>query len=74
MHLKGADKIAKIFGVSRVTVVKWYKCGAPILIVGKKYQTNYYDLWNWIKDKRPELDILPRLKSEEDVKQIRPGH
>lgn len=52
VHLLGADNIAKIFGVSRVTVVKWYKCGAPILILGKKYQTNYHDLWNWIKDKR----------------------
>lgn len=54
MHIKGADNIATIFGVSRATVVKWHKYGAPILIVGKKYQTNYYELWNWIKDKRPE--------------------
>lgn len=48
-HLRGIEEIANIFGVSRATVRLWHKKGAPVLIVGKKYQTNYNDLWTWIK-------------------------
>lgn len=50
-HIKGADEIAKLFGVSRVSVIKWAKCGAPIFIIGKKYQANYTELWDWLKRK-----------------------
>ena len=48
-HIKGADEIAKLFGVSRGTVIKWVKNGAPIRIIGKKYQANYGELWQWLK-------------------------
>jgi len=48
-HIKGADEIAKVFGVSRATVIKWVKKGAPIRIIGKKYQANYGELWEWLK-------------------------
>lgn len=51
LHMKGADEIAQVFGVSRDTVVQWVKDGAPIPLVGKKYQANYAELWDWIKKK-----------------------
>ena len=49
IHMKGADEIALVFGVSRETVVEWVKKGAPIALVGKKYQANYGELWAWMK-------------------------
>lgn len=48
LHMKGADEIAQVFGVSRETVVQWAKDGAPIRKVGKKYQAQYGQLWDWI--------------------------
>lgn len=48
-HLRGAKTIAKVFGVSRKTVVEWRNMGAPIFCFGKKYQANYLELWEWIK-------------------------
>lgn len=51
LHMKGADEIAQVFGVSRETVVHWSKDGAPVHLVGKKYQASYAELWDWIKKK-----------------------
>lgn len=48
VHMKGAQEIATIFGVARKTVIKWSKEGAPIRVVGKKYQARYDQLWDWI--------------------------
>lgn len=48
-HLCGAKNIAKTFGVSRKTVAVWKTKGAPIVVVGKKLQANYLELWNWLK-------------------------
>lgn len=50
-HLKGAAQIAGVFGVSRRTVLAWHLKGAPIALIGKKYQTNYSELWSWLKHK-----------------------
>lgn len=48
IHMKGAAEIASVFGVARETVVQWAKDGAPIRIIGKKYQARYDQLWDWI--------------------------
>jgi hypothetical protein len=46
----GAEAIARTFGVDRKTVLGWKKKGgAPIYLVGGKYQANYRELWDWIK-------------------------
>lgn len=49
-HLQNAETIAEVFGVSRRTVVQWIADGAPIVMVGKKNQANYRELWEWIKE------------------------
>ena len=48
IHLKGAESIGKAFGVKRESVAQWAKNGAPIVIVGGKYQTDYHCLWAWL--------------------------
>ena len=48
VHMKGAGEIASVFGVKRETVVQWHKDGAPIRKIGKKYQAQYGQLWDWI--------------------------
>lgn len=48
IHLKGADEIAKTFGVTRERIVVWAKEGAPIRMIGKRYQANYAELWAWL--------------------------
>jgi hypothetical protein len=30
--------------------MEWAAKGAPIALVGKKYQANYAELWEWIKN------------------------
>ena len=47
-HLKGGNVIGKVFGVSRKTLVGWARAGAPLAVVGKKYQANYYVLLQWL--------------------------
>ena len=60
LHMRGANEIAEVFGVSRDTVIKWAKAGAPIRVVGKKYQAQYGQLWDWIlentEEERPRRD------------------
>lgn len=50
-HLCGADAIARKFRVKRGQVQKWHKAGAPIVYLGKKYQANYAELWEWLKQR-----------------------
>ena len=50
VHMKGADEIAAVFGVSRNTVSRWVQKGAPIRRIGKKYQAQYAQLWDWLVD------------------------
>ena len=57
VHIKGADKIAEVFGVSRGTVVRWVRDGAPIRLIGKKYQASYNRLWEWLLESSKERDI-----------------
>jgi hypothetical protein len=45
----GAEAIARCFGVNRKTVLQWKKTGAPIYLIGNKYQANYRELWDWVK-------------------------
>ena len=47
-HLKGREAIMETFGVSKETVAQWRKEGAPIFVVGRKLQTDYWRLWTWI--------------------------
>lgn len=56
MHLRGAEEIARIFGVKPTTVRHWREMGAPIVLLGKKYQANYQDLWQWLKSRAIESD------------------
>lgn len=49
-HLRGAEEIGGTFGVSRATVVKWVREGAPISYVGRKYQADYTSLSAWLAD------------------------
>lgn len=46
----GAEAIARSFGVKRDTVMKWKGEGAPIYLIGNKYQANYRELWEWLKE------------------------
>lgn len=48
VHMRGADEIAAVFGVKREAIIRWYKAGAPIRIVGRAYQAQYGQLWDWI--------------------------
>lgn len=52
-HLKGALAIARCFGVSRRTVVQWTLEGAPISMVGRKYQASYERLSRWLEERYP---------------------
>ena len=51
IHMTGANEIADVFRVSRRAVVRWARDGAPIYLVGKTYQANYGELWDWLKKK-----------------------
>ena len=52
---QGAEAIAKAIGVSRRTVLRWKRAGAPIYLVGRKYQCRYDELWNWMKKNEKTL-------------------
>lgn len=56
MHLRGAEEIARVFGVKPTTIRHWRELGAPIVLLGKKYQANYQDLWEWLKSSAIESD------------------
>jgi phage terminase Nu1 subunit (DNA packaging protein) len=56
---QGAEAIAKTFGVSRRTVLRWKRAGAPIYKLGgrggTKYQCQYAELWAWIRKNEKKL-------------------
>lgn len=56
---QGAEAIAKALGVSRRTVLRWKKAGAPIYLVGGKYQCRYDKLWDWIAGNEKRLYRKP---------------
>lgn len=47
-HLKGSAAICEAFSVSHDTLVAWVKKGAPVAIVGRKYQADYHVLLAWL--------------------------
>ncbi len=56
VHLRNTKEIAQVFGVKAATVRHWREMGAPIVLLGKKYQANYQDLWQWLKSRAIESD------------------
>lgn len=56
LHLRSSEEIAQVFGVTLESVREWRKQGAPIVLLGKKYQANYFDLWQWLKGRAIESD------------------
>ena len=50
-HLRGMEAIGETFGVSRRTVREWAANGAPIRLVGRKYQASYPELWRWVEER-----------------------
>jgi len=68
-HLKTADEIATVFGVSRKTVIKWVKKGAPICIIGRKYQARYEDLWHWLLEQQDLMkhSYTPVVKPQSSI-------
>jgi phage terminase Nu1 subunit (DNA packaging protein) len=58
LHLKRKEDIADIFGVNPETVKEWAKDGAPIVLVGNKYQADYHALFHWLTKNRPAFKNL----------------
>ena len=50
---QGAEAIAGQFGVSRKTVMAWRRAGAPIYLIGRKYQCRGEELWGWLAANTP---------------------
>lgn len=48
-HFCGVEDAARFFKVSADTVREWREAGAPFVLVGKKWQANYTEMWNWLK-------------------------
>ena len=66
LHIKRKEDIAEVFSVSPETVSGWAKEGAPIFLVGNKYQVDYHSLVNWLTknksvSKRFKTPPLPPL-------------
>lgn len=58
LHLQRREEIAGTFFVSPETVTEWAKDGAPIFVVGNKYQADYHALTNWLIKNRPAFKNL----------------
>lgn len=58
LHIKTKKDIAGIFGVSEATVAAWAKEGAPIFLLGNKYQADYHSLVNWFSKNKPACKTL----------------
>ena len=52
VHIVGREAIGRVFGVGPKTIDRWVEEGAPILLVGRKRQANYDDLWSWLARKK----------------------
>jgi transposase len=57
---QGAEAIAKAFGVSRRTIMRWKKAGAPIYLIGRKYQGRYDKIMAWIEKNEKGLYGKPK--------------
>ena len=57
---QGAEAIARAIGVHRRTILRWKKAGAPIYLVGGKYQCRYDKLWEWVSINEKELYLEPK--------------
>ena len=47
-HLKSREAIMGIFGVSKDTVARWRRDGAPIIRIGRELHAHYEQLWAWL--------------------------
>jgi predicted site-specific integrase-resolvase len=56
---QGAEAISKAIGVHRRTILRWKRAGAPIYLVGGKYQCRYDELWAWIGEHEKILYVMP---------------
>lgn len=56
-HFRGVDEVAKFFKVSSDTVREWRAAGAPFHLIGKKWQTSYTDMWEWLKTYYPRNPV-----------------
>lgn len=59
---QGAEAIARAIGVSRRTIMRWKRAGAPICLVGGKYQCRYDELWEWIA--AHEQRLYPQMEQK----------
>lgn len=58
LHLKRKEDIAALFEVAPETITTWAKEGAPIFLVGNKYQADYYALVTWLSKNKPVFKSL----------------
>lgn len=56
-HLTSTKEIATFFSVSRRTVRDWIAKGAPIRFVGKGWQGNAGEIWEWLKNTTPQKPV-----------------
>lgn len=56
-HFRGVDEVARFFKVSTDTVREWRDAGAPFLFIGRKWQTSYNDMWEWLKTYYPSNPV-----------------
>lgn len=56
-HFRGIDEVARFFKVSADTVREWREAGAPFILVGKKWQTSYEDIWQWLKNQNHKKPV-----------------
>ena len=56
-HLRGVENIAKYFGVSSRTVRGWIRIKAPIYAIGKSWQCDARELYQWLKNHEPPKHV-----------------
>jgi len=57
LHLRSKSEIADTFGVSRETVLKWAREGAPVFLVAKRYQADYHAMVEWLSKNKKIKDF-----------------
>ena len=67
---QGAEAIARAIGVHRNTILRWKRAGAPIVLIGKKYQCRYDELWEWIR--KNEKNLYSEAEEEKQGKKQNP--
>lgn len=56
-HFRGLNEVADFFKVSTDTVREWRKAGAPFILIGKKWQASYDDIWEWLKNENSKNPV-----------------